>query len=109
MYEIAHYKDITIDDVKRQLLNEASTILEQLERLYQVQKVLLNVITKYIIEDDMNSYKLYMERYHVISSMIDNLQRQKKNSLSDLKPIAELQKSNQEQSTQLLPTLNIIG
>jgi len=109
MNEITHYNNTTIDDIKRQLLNEASSILTQLDRLYQIQKVLLTKIASEIINDDVEHYKTNLEKYQIVSSLINNLQKQKKNSLNDLRPIAELNKSDSMQTTKSLPILNIIG
>jgi len=95
MYEVAHYRNTTISDIKRQILNEASSLLEQLEYLYAVQKSLINEITKCVLQND-SGYSQLLEKYQVVASLIDTLQKQKKNSLDGLRPVAELEKASFE-------------
>ncbi len=95
MNAVTHYRNTTITDIKRQILNEASSILEQLEYLYAVQKSLIHEITKCVLQNK-SDYPLLLEKHRAISSLIDKLQRQKKNSLDGLRPITELEKASFE-------------
>lgn len=109
MNAVTHYRNTTIIDIKRQILNEASSLLEQLEYLYAVQKSLIHEITKCVLQDD-SGYPQLLEKYQVVASLIDTLQKQKKNSLNGLRPVAELEKASFETpQSQSLPILNIIG
>ena len=95
MNAVIHYRNTSISDIKRQILNEASSILEQLEYLYAVQKSLVHEITRCVLQND-SGYPQLLEKYQVIASLIDTLQKQKKNSLSGLRPVAELEKASFE-------------
>jgi len=96
MHEITHYRNTTIADIKRQILNEASSITEQIELLLPIQKALLKKVSKSVIEDKMNDYKYYLERYNKICELMLTLQTQRKVAMGDLKPVAELEKASFE-------------
>lgn len=95
MNEVTHYRNTTITDIKRQILNEASSLLEQLEYLYAVQKSLIHEITKCVLQDK-SGYPQLLEKYQVVASLIDTIQKQKRNSLDGLRPVAELEKASSE-------------